>query len=58
MKTYLTKVVADEDGTTVLLFPEELIKAMSLKENEILEVNVEGDQIVFTRKNFIDTKTI
>lgn len=56
--SWLAKVVADEDGQTVLIFPEELIKAMNLIENEILNFTVESNgNIVITRPKFVDTSS-
>lgn len=55
---YLSKVVHDEDGNTIMLFPEDLMRALRFRENEILEWNVSGGRIVIDRRNIIDNKTI
>lgn len=55
---YLSKVIHDEDGNTVMLFPEDLMRALRFKENEILEWNVSGGRIVIERRNIIDNKNI
>lgn len=57
-KVHLSKVIEDEDGNTVMLFPEDLLKALNLVPNEILSWDIRPDGIYIKRTNIIDNKTI
>jgi hypothetical protein len=54
-KGFLTKVVV-EDGQTVMLFSDELLKALGLRPNEVLEwsVNNSDNTILIRRHKIID----
>jgi hypothetical protein len=54
-KGFLTKVVV-EDGQTVMLFSDELLKALALRPNEVLEwsVNDRDKTITIRRHHIID----
>jgi hypothetical protein len=54
-KGFLTKVVI-EDGQTVMLFSDELLKALALRPNEVLEwsVNDRDETITIRRHHIID----
>jgi hypothetical protein len=52
-KGFLTKVVV-EDGQTVMLFSDELLKELGLRPNEVLEWNVnKHDNTVLIRRHKI-----
>lgn len=56
MKTeYFSKVI-DDDGQTVMLFPEALLNALKLVPNEILKWTIDGDTIIINRTKYIDNK--
>jgi hypothetical protein len=54
-KGFLTKVIV-EDGQTVMLFSDELLKALALRPNEVLEwsVNDRDKTITIRRHHIID----
>ena len=54
-KGFLTKVVV-EDGQTVMLFSDELLKALALRPNEVLEwsINDRDKTITIRRHHIID----
>lgn len=58
-KTFLSKVLYDEDKNLNMILPDELLKALNLKHNEILVWDVSDDKTIqIKRRNIIDTKTI
>jgi hypothetical protein len=58
-KGYLAKVVV-EDGQTVMLLSDDLLKALALRPNEILEwfVDDRNNEVLIKRHKIIDNKTV
>lgn len=56
-KTYLSKVVEDENGDLVMLFPEELLKAMKLVTNEVLHWDIRDDGVFIVNRTKIINNT-
>lgn len=54
---HYSKVIVDEDGQTVMVMKDDLMKSLNLMANEILEWNVGSDEIVIKRLKFIDNST-
>lgn len=56
-KIFYTKVIIDGDDT-ILLFPEDLIKDMNLKNNQILEWHFEKDGSLVIKPTNIISNTV
>ncbi len=54
---HYSKVIVDEDGQTVMVMKDDLMKALNLLANEVLEWNVGSDEIVIKRLKLIDNST-
>lgn len=54
---HYSKVIVDEDGQTVMVMKDDLMKALNLLANEVLEWNVGSDEIVIKRLKLIDNIT-
>ncbi len=56
MKQYVCKVVGDESNDLVILFPEDLLKALDLHLGEYLLWEINGKEIKVKKTNLIDSK--
>lgn len=54
---YVTKVIGDDNGDLVILFPTELLDRLQLIENEVLQWEINGKDITITRPGFIANQT-
>lgn len=55
--THYSKVIVTEDGDTVMVMKDDLMKDLNLLPNEILKWTVGKDQIIIDRTKVIDNKT-
>jgi hypothetical protein len=52
-KEWSTQVI-EVDGDIVLIFPEELLRELNLKKNEVLRWQIRKDGVFIRRDNFIN----